>query len=113
RLMAPEISLGRGSDNDTVIAEDPHTSRKHARIFLTPEGFNIESLSEKNSITVDGLRVQKAKLMDGSQVEIGNTQFRFKVAHNQMVPHMPAGPMAPQPGWAPQVHGGMPGAMPY
>jgi pSer/pThr/pTyr-binding forkhead associated (FHA) protein len=100
RLMAPEITLGRGSDNDISFPDDPTCSRRHARIFLTPEGFKIEILSDKNSLVVDGRKVSATLLVDGSLIEVGNTSLKFKIQSQALSPVAPASglPSAPRAG---------------
>lgn len=123
RLVAPEITIGRSSDNDISIPDDPTCSRVHARIRMTPEGFEVEGLSDKNSLIVDGEKVPKARLEDGSIIEVGNTRLQFKIVQNQMAlqtPHpgnlqtqspqhlSPVGPnaMAAPGAWSPQAASG-------
>ncbi len=94
KLMASEITLGRGTDNDISFPDDPTCSRRHAKISLTPEGFRIEGLSDKNSIIVNGKQTSSAILLDGSNIELGNTTLKFNVVKNQVLapPHLAAVP---------------------
>ena len=84
RLMAPEISMGRGSDNDISFPDDPTCSRKHVRIFLTPEGYRIESVSDKNSLSVNGKVTQSALLTavdeDSAKVDVPLEPWDDRVA---------------------------------
>lgn len=119
RLMAPEITIGRGSDCDISFPEDPTCSRKHAKISFAQDGFVIESLSDKNALTVDGAAVQKAKLNDSSEIELGNTKLRFSIVRNELAtqahPHpnsmSPASPRGMGP--ASPSAGAWPGANPH
>lgn len=96
RLMAPQITLGRGSNCDISFPDDPTCSRTHARIHFTHEGFLVESLSEKNKLTVNGQVTSKALLEDNAEIELGNTKLKFNIVRRQMTPVGPSIPTAPQ-----------------
>lgn len=85
-LRAPGMVIGRGSESDLRI-NDPGVSRRHALITVAgaPEDpvITIEDLGSTNGLIVDGARVQKTALRDGSRIEIGNTR---------MLVHSPAEP---------------------
>lgn len=77
-LTPPGFVIGRGSEAD-VRVNDPGISRQHARVVVsgTPEVpvISIEDLGSTNGITVNGERVRRAVLGDGSRIEIGNTRL--------------------------------------
>lgn len=77
-LVPPGLVVGRGSDADLRI-NDPGVSRRHAMISVsgTPGHLTItiEDLGSTNGVSVDGARVQRAQLSDGSRIEIGNTRM--------------------------------------
>lgn len=72
--------IGRSSDCDIVIVNDPKCSRKHAKVELTPQGFEIQSLSASNALKVNGEAVQTILLQDGDVIGIGDTELRFNGA---------------------------------
>jgi len=47
-LAAPTLSIGRGADNDLVLAE-PGASRRHARLERTPQGWQLTDLASDTS----------------------------------------------------------------
>lgn len=77
-LLPPGLIIGRGSDAD-VRVNDPGVSRRHARIEVTGSQdqphVTIEDMGSTNGISVNGARVQHARLTDGSRIEIGNTRM--------------------------------------
>jgi len=77
-LVAPGLVIGRGTDADLRI-NDPGISRRHARIVVTGSSqhptITIEDLGSTNGITVNGQKVDRAALADGSRVEIGSTRM--------------------------------------
>lgn len=77
-LQAPGLVIGRGSESDLRI-NDPGVSRRHALITVSgspdrPE-VTIEDLGSTNGLIVNGTRVQKTSLRDGSRIEVGNTRM--------------------------------------
>ena len=77
-LTPPGLLIGRGSEADLRI-NDPGVSRKHARVNVDGEGDNltltIEDLGSTNGIVVNGQRVERATLEDGTRIEIGSTRM--------------------------------------
>lgn len=87
RLMSKTATIGRGTDNDIVISSDPKSSRKHASISFTDNGVEIFDDSQKNKIYVDKKLTKRATLNNNAIIQLGDTQFQFKVLTNQsMVP---------------------------
>jgi hypothetical protein len=77
-LQAPGLTIGRGSQADLRI-EDPGVSRRHieVRVQSGPDApvVTVVDLGSTNGTTVDGQRVQHARLGDGSVVQIGSTRI--------------------------------------
>ena len=68
--------LGRGNDVD-IRLEDPGVSRRHAEIHLAPTPEVID-LGSTNGTVVDGRRVTRAPLSDGSVIRLGHTDLTFR-----------------------------------
>ena len=63
--------LGRNLDADIHI-EDPLASRRHAMIRPLPDGgLELTDLGSDNGVYVDGERVEKVRLSDGTRLAIG------------------------------------------
>lgn len=74
-----KITIGRGPENDLVLAEDPRISRQHAEIKQSMGQFYIVNLSQKNFILVDNLNVQTEKIDSKSVLQIGESEMLFSI----------------------------------
>ena len=68
--------LGRSRDVDVQI-EDPNISRRHAEIVQEGSTYWLVDLGSTNGTEVDGRRVQRARLDDGSRFRVGETTVTF------------------------------------
>jgi hypothetical protein len=68
--------LGRSRDVDVQI-EDPNISRRHAEIVQEDSAYWLVDLGSTNGTEVDGRRVQRARLDDGSRFTVGETTVTF------------------------------------
>jgi hypothetical protein len=77
-LKPPGLIIGRGTDADLRI-NDPGISRRHAQLRVGSVGGVLEleiiDLGSTNGIVVDGRRVQRAPIGEGSRIEIGSTRM--------------------------------------
>lgn len=69
--------LGRGTEQVDVRLEDPAVSRRHARITLAGQPI-IEDLGSTNGTIVDGVRITRRALADGSVIRLGSTDITFR-----------------------------------
>lgn len=85
-LVPPGLVVGRGSEADIRI-NDPGVSRRHAQFLITtgtaagPSGLQIEvhDMGSTNGIRVDGQKVSRAVLRNGSRVQIGHTSMTLQI----------------------------------
>ncbi len=91
-LQPPGLVVGRGTEADLRI-NDPGISRRHVEfdveIGRTEEGgddlrLDVRDLGSTNGMLVDGHRMTRAKLRDGSTVKIGNTELTVKVVEEDV-----------------------------
>jgi hypothetical protein len=68
--------LGRSRDADVQI-EDPNVSRRHAEIVQEGSAYWLVDLGSTNGTEVDGQRVQRTRLGDGSRFTVGATTVTF------------------------------------
>ncbi len=84
-LQPPGLTIGRGTEADLRIS-DPSISRLHAQIRVneSPDGPHIDivDLGSTNGISVNGHKVERSTLGEGSRIQIGATR---------MLVHAPAG----------------------
>lgn len=86
-LTPPGLVIGRGTEADVRI-NDPGVSRRHLEFQVSSkpldgrhEGLEIvvKDLGSTNGVLVDGHRVTRVVVRDGSQVRIGNTTMTVRV----------------------------------
>ena len=81
-LTPPVVTVGRGSEADVRI-NDPGVSRLHAEFLVdasgSQPGITVRDLASTNGILVDGHRVQRVAVRDGSEVKIGHTTLTVRV----------------------------------
>jgi two-component system, cell cycle response regulator len=77
-LNRPQITIGRGRDNDIVLASDC-VSRNHARLEHRGAALHVIDLTSTNGTFVndESQRVTDHQLRRGDQVAIGDTIFKF------------------------------------
>src|SRR5262245_28816 len=68
--------LGRSRDADVQI-DEPNISRRHAEIVQEGSAFWLVDLGSTNGTEVDGKRVQRARLDEGSRFTLGETTVTF------------------------------------
>jgi hypothetical protein len=84
-LMPPGLVVGRGTEADLRI-NDPGVSRRHAEFLVSarssaagpgegPLQIEVHDMGSTNGITVDGHKVKRAELRDGSRVQVGRTSL--------------------------------------
>jgi tetratricopeptide (TPR) repeat protein len=75
-LVLPETRIGRGADQDLVLA-DIAVSRRHITIHAEGTRYRMRDLGSGNGTLINGIRVDTVILNDGDQIELGNTLMRF------------------------------------
>ena len=68
--------LGRSRDADVQI-EDQNVSRRHAEVVQQGSAWWVVDLGSTNGVEVDGTRVSRARLDDGTSFVIGETTVTF------------------------------------
>jgi hypothetical protein len=75
-LDSKRAVLGRSREVDVQI-EDPNISRRHAEVVQQGSAWWVIDLGSTNGVEVDGHRVQRARLDDGTSFVIGETTITF------------------------------------
>jgi pSer/pThr/pTyr-binding forkhead associated (FHA) protein len=77
-LTRAQVTMGRGVDNDLVFP-DIACSRRHCILEELGGDFVIADLGSGNGTLVNGIRIQRAVLGDGDEIEIGSTILQFNM----------------------------------
>ncbi|NPC98807.1 FHA domain-containing protein [Nocardioides sp. zg-DK7169] len=90
-LQAPGVVVGRGTDADVRI-NDPGVSRRHIEFRVGEDAgraadlrIEVHDLGSTNGMLVDGQKVPRARLHDGSVVRIGTTTLTVRVVEEDHV----------------------------
>jgi len=75
-ISGNNVSLGR-SDDSNIVLDDVTVSRKHAIINKEDNAWYINDQNSLNGIYVNFIRVDKAKLTAGDDIQIGKYRFTF------------------------------------
>ena len=67
---------GRHPDSD-IFLDDVTVSRQHAEFRRTPHGFEVRDLGSLNGTYVAGQLVDRAALIDGIEVMVGNFRLTY------------------------------------
>ena len=78
RIEKEQVTLGR--KNCDVHLEDPEVSRNHATLTISGETAVLEDLGSANGTYIEGQRIQKGSLVDGSHFRMGTHQLIFRVS---------------------------------
>ena len=70
------VVLGRSKDADVQVA-DPNVSRRHAELRQEGATYWLIDLDSTNGVEVDGRRVRRLKLEDGTRFTLGSTEIAF------------------------------------
>ena len=80
KLLPRSLTVGRARTNDVCLVE-ASVSKLHARLLWKDGGFEIEDQESTHGVYVDGVRVERATLVDQAQVQLGNiTKYWERVA---------------------------------
>ena len=77
--MNPETKNLLGRDwQCRVVLNDPESSRVHAEVFKDEDGWWIKDNQSRNGTFVNGQQVDNARLIDGTELRIGDSLFTFQ-----------------------------------
>ena len=78
RLDKPELTIGRGSENDIVI-NNPAVSRHHATIFTNVNTIVIVDAGSTNGTFVNNARIVEKQIEVGDEIIIGKMLIKYKL----------------------------------
>ena len=76
-LVDGVVVIGRSSGCDITV-DDPNVSRRHAEIRNEDGAYWIVDLGSTNGVTVNGKRVERARLAPEDEIFLGTTPVRFE-----------------------------------
>ncbi|MEU7846544.1 FHA domain-containing protein [Micromonospora parva] len=77
RMRAEIQVIGRAPSGQVVI-NDPHLSRRHAEVWLAPEGPSLRDLGSTNGTWLNDRRITEVeRLSDGDVIRLGRTELRL------------------------------------
>ncbi|MFT7559721.1 MAG: pSer/pThr/pTyr-binding forkhead associated (FHA) protein [Flavobacteriales bacterium] len=80
-LDKPRIDIGRGPDNDLVIA-DQGVSKKHIYIRFLNGGWQLTDNNSSNGVMINDRPQKEATLQSGDKIQIGSIELVFEIENN-------------------------------
>src|SRR3954466_8531675 len=78
-LDADRCTLGKGAENDVVLAGDPTASQLHAVLERFPAGWCVTDVGSSNGTYLNGERLwAQQRLRHGDEMRIGRTRLLFR-----------------------------------
>src|SRR5205085_3139109 len=71
QLSKPVTTIGRDPGQNDIVLSDPSVSRNHARIVNNGSEWNIENLTQNNTITVNSRSVRQGTIHDRDTIGLG------------------------------------------
>lgn len=78
--------VGRASDAQCPLPNDPFLSRHHFLVEINPPVFSVRDLGSTNGIRVNGVRVESTKLQDGDTIAAGSSAFGVAIESSGLNP---------------------------
>jgi pSer/pThr/pTyr-binding forkhead associated (FHA) protein len=79
-MSSGQFTIGRSSECEFIVTNDPKCSRKHAQILCTFQFVEVISDSESNPVLVNGEPQNRARLKDGDKIQLGETEIQFNLS---------------------------------
>jgi predicted component of type VI protein secretion system len=76
RLAGAWTTVGRGADNDLVVA-DQKVSYRHFGLRLEAGRCTLFDLNSRNGTRLNGKSVREQSLQNGDEIEAGDTRFAY------------------------------------
>ena len=76
RLDEEPVTVGRSAQN-SIVVNDPRSSRRHCRFEPSEDGFRVVDLGSQNGTFVNGSPISTRRLHEGDLVEVGSVRIWF------------------------------------
>lgn len=77
-LTKPTTAIGRGPDNDMILAYDRQVSRRHAEFRRSGPVVTLVDLDSQNGTQVNGQKIQQHILQVGDQIRLGEATLTYQ-----------------------------------
>ncbi len=87
------LTIGRKPGNDLALPLDSYISGRHAEILADASGVYLTDVGSTNGTVVNGQKLtpnERQPLIEGDEVQLGQTRFRFVSLTNPASPALPA-----------------------
>ncbi len=84
----PQISIGRGNENQVVLSQDLRVSRVHAEIKNSDGQLYFTNVSQKNYVLVDGAKTEFHQLQKDCVLTIGESEIKFRLVTAKPPSHL-------------------------
>src|SRR5579864_2897477 len=71
QLSKPVTTIGRDPEHNDIVLTDPSVSRNHARIVNNGSEWNIENLTQNNTITINSRSIRRETIHDRDTIGLG------------------------------------------
>jgi len=73
------VSIGRGAENDIVLANDPKVSRQHLELRIQSGSLLVKNVSKKNFVLVNGETVDEKLCEQNFKLQVGATELDIQL----------------------------------
>jgi hypothetical protein len=79
------LTIGRSPHSDLFL-DDVTVSRHHARVLRDESGFSVEDLNSLNGTYINRKRIERHRLSDGDELQIGKFKLAFMAQNDDVRP---------------------------
>ena len=80
------LSIGTAPQGNELVLTDPHVSRYHLEVSVTPSGFLVVDTGSSNGTFIGPMRVVRAYVPPGTVVRVGTSSLRLREGGGTTVP---------------------------
>lgn len=91
------VMIGRGPQNDVILAHDPKASRQHVELKVEAGFLKIKNLSERNFILINGEKLDQKYIQTSTTLQVGDTILKINIENPPSVPAPNLAASAPVP----------------
>jgi pSer/pThr/pTyr-binding forkhead associated (FHA) protein len=87
------IQVGRDTSNDVAFPHDLRMSSEHFELSAEPGGCRVRDIGSSNGLFLNTKRVAAALLIEGDELQAGDSRWRVAVRGGQMAPYTSEQPL--------------------